>query len=145
MTHRGRIPRGPIYPPRQPHQDALGLYTRKGCSVMWRMDEACKNRIATGCLIDYGWLGWLFLNSMIHLACTLAAAHCLLVRLFFFFSSSLLLLLFGIQYAWEYEIEFIEYTRDSMKVELKKFQYTLDCSGPIQTLDSDSLIQPLPL
>lgn len=30
---RGRIPCGPIYPPRQSHQDALGLYTRKGCSV----------------------------------------------------------------------------------------------------------------
>lgn len=33
ITRRGRIPRGPIYPPRQPHQDALGLYTRKGCSM----------------------------------------------------------------------------------------------------------------
>lgn len=33
IMRRRRIPRGPIYASRRPHQDALGLYARKGCSV----------------------------------------------------------------------------------------------------------------
>lgn len=32
---RGRIPRGSIYPPRLPDQDVVGLYTRKGGTVIF--------------------------------------------------------------------------------------------------------------